>query len=256
MKRKLSIALFYVGLLGLWQLLFELKFQPTYLLPSPAMVVERLIELLGEGRLIPSLVATLQSMIMGFAISVVIGICFGLAMGTNPIINQSIKSLFLGLQTLPTAAWVPLSLIIFGLDGKGIYFVVVMSSMAAIAISTADGILNIPPLYLRAARTLGTPPHAMPFRVILPAALPHVVSGIKLGWTMGWHGVVSAELIQSTIGLGYLLHMGRELMDMSQVIGIMVLTVVFGLLLDRFLFGVIEHRIRTRWGLASHTTDH
>jgi NitT/TauT family transport system permease protein len=174
-------------------------------------------------------------------------------MGMSRIVNACLKSLFLGLQTLPTAAWVPISLLIFGLSDRGIYFVIIMSSVAAVAIATSAGILQIPPIYLRAARTLGTPAYAMPIRVILPAALPSIVTGIKLGWTLGWHGAVSAELIKSTIGLGYLLYMGRELNDASQVLGIMVLTIVFGLLLDRFLFGLLELRIRRRWGLLTTT---
>jgi len=118
-----------------------------------------------------------------------------------------------------------------------------------VELTVSDGILHIPKIYLRAAHTLGTPAWAMPLRVIFPAALPSIVTGIKLGWTLGWHGAVSAELIKSSVGLGYLLYMGRELNDASQVLAIMVLTIVFGLLLDRFLFGLIEHRIRRRWGL-------
>ncbi len=213
------------------------------------MVGERTRELWIDGYFLPSLKATLLRMLIGFALSVLIGLGFGLAMGISQIANQCLKSLFLGLQTLPSAAWVPISLLIFGLSDRGIYFVIIMSSTAAVAIATADGIANIPPLYLRAARTLGTPRWAMSWRVILPAALPGIVTGIKLGWTMGWHGAVSAELIKSSLGLGFLLHMGRELNDMSQVVGIMIATVLLGLMLDRFLFGVIEHRIRVRWGL-------
>lgn len=213
------------------------------------MVSDRLCELVTDGYFLPSLKATLLRMVIGFSLSVLIGLAFGLAMGVDRIVNQCLKSLFLGLQTLPSAAWVPISLLIFGLSDKGIYFVIIMSSNAAVAIATADGIANIPPLYLRAARTLGTPPWAMGWRVILPAALPSIVTGIKLGWTLGWHGAVSAELIKSSLGIGFLLHMGRELNDMSQVVGIMIVTILLGLLMDRFLFGLIEHRIRARWGL-------
>jgi NitT/TauT family transport system permease protein len=172
-------------------------------------------------------------------------------MGMSPVVNSSLRSLFLGLQTLPTAAWVPISLLLFGLRESGIYFVIIMSSVAAIAIATSSGVLNISPAYLRAARTLGTPWYAMPHRVIFPAALPSIVTGIKLGWTLGWHGAVSAELIKSSVGLGFLLYMGRELNDASQVIGIMLLTIAFGLALDRFIFGKIEKRIRVRWGLEA-----
>jgi NitT/TauT family transport system permease protein len=89
----------------------------------------------------------------------------------------------------------------------------------------------------------------MPVRVILPAALPAIVSGIKIGWTLGWHGGVSAELIKSSVGLGFLLYMGRELNDAAQVLGIMIVTILFGLVLDRFFFGIIERRIRIRWGM-------
>ena len=89
---------------------------------------------------------------------------------------------------------------------------------------------------------------ALSTRVALPAALPSIITGIKLGWTLGWHGVVSAELIRSSIGLGFLLHAGRELNDAAQVVAIMLAIVFIGLLLDRLLFSYIEHRIRVRWG--------
>ena len=248
-KVNLYVLGFYLALLAGWQLLFSLGHVREYLFPSPSHVARRLWELAADGMLWPSIKATLVRMALGFAIAAGIGLCIGLLMGVNRIINSCLKSLFLGLQTLPTAAWVPISLLLFGLSDRGIYFVIIMSSVAAIAIATSTGILNIPPLYLRAARTLGTPAYAMPYRVIMPAALPSIVTGIKLGWTLGWHGAVSAELIKSSVGLGYLLYMGRELNDASQVLGIMLLTIFFGLVLDRFLFGVIEKRIRIRWGL-------
>jgi NitT/TauT family transport system permease protein len=241
---------FYICLLALWQGLAMLHIAPDYIFPSPLQVLRRLVELSNTDMLLPSIRATLGRMLIGFALSMTIGLCIGLAMGTNWVINRGLKSLFLGLQTLPTAAWVPVALLIFGLSDRGIYFVIVMSSTAAMAIATSDGIQNIQPIYLRAARTLGTPPWAMYHRVIIPAALPHIVTGLKLGWTLGWHGAVSAELIKSSIGLGFLLHMGRELNDAAQVIGIMLVTILFGLLLDQCLFGLIEKKIRRRWGLG------
>jgi NitT/TauT family transport system permease protein len=250
-RHKYYVLGFYVILLTIWQALFSLRFVPDYLFPSPLQVAGRLWELGVDGLLWPSIKATLWRMVIGFSFAGGIGLLIGLLMGMNRIVNRCLRSLFLGLQTLPTAAWVPISLILFGLSDHGIYFVIIMSSVAAVAISTSDGILQIPPIFLRAARTLGTPRFAMPVRVILPAALPGIVTGIKLGWTLGWHGAVSAELIKSSVGLGFLLYMGRELNDAAQVIGIMVVTIVFGLLLDRFLFGLVDYRIRRRWGLLN-----
>jgi NitT/TauT family transport system permease protein len=240
---------FYIVLFSAWQLLYTFGAIPDYLFPSPFQVARRLKELAFDGLLWPSIKATLVRMVIGFSVAACMGLFIGLMMGTSRIVNSCLKSLFLGLQTLPTAAWVPVSLLLFGLKDTGIYFVILMSAMPAVAIATSDGILQIPPIYIRAAKTLGTSTLAMPFTVILPAALPSIVTGIKLGWTLGWHGDVSAELIKSTVGLGFLLSMGRELNDAAQVIGIMLVTILVGLLLDRFFFGLIEKRIRRRWGL-------
>jgi NitT/TauT family transport system permease protein len=249
---KIYVVGFYIFLLVAWQSLYSFGAIPDYLFPSPLQVATRFQELGVDGLLWPSVKATLIRMVVGFAGAAVIGLLIGLLMGMSRIVNNCLRSLFLGLQTLPTAAWVPVSLLLFGLKEEGIYFVILMSSMPAVAIATSDGILQIPPIYIRAAKTLGTSPWAMPLTVILPAALPSIVTGIKLGWTLGWHGAVSAELIKSSVGLGYLLNMGRELNDASQVIAIMLITILVGLLLDRFVFGLVQRRIRLRWGLEKH----
>jgi NitT/TauT family transport system permease protein len=243
---------FYLLIVVVWQALFSASVIPDYLFPSPFQVATRLWELTSDNYLWPSVKATFLRMGIGFSVSASIGLLIGLFMGMSRVANRCLRSLFLGLQTLPTAAWVPVSLLIFGLSENGIYFVIIMSSAPAVAIATSDGILHIPTIYLQAARTLGTACYAMPVRVILPAALPSIVTGLKMGWTLAWHGGVSAELIKSSIGLGYLLHMGRELNDAAQVIGIMVMTILFGLLLDRFVFGLIQRRILFRWGLAQN----
>jgi NitT/TauT family transport system permease protein len=249
---RIYVVGFYIFLLVAWQVLFSFGAIPDYLFPSPLQVARRLWELGREGLLWPSVKATLVRMVIGFAGAALIGLLIGLLMGMSRVVNNCLRSLFLGLQTLPTAAWVPVSLLLFGLKEEGIYFVILMSSTPAVAIATSDGILEIPPIYIRAAKTLGTSPWAMPLTVILPAALPSIVTGIKLGWTLGWHGAVSAELIKSSVGLGYLLYMGRELNDASQVIAIMLITILVGLLLDRFVFGLVQRRIRLRWGLEKH----
>jgi NitT/TauT family transport system permease protein len=249
LRSKVYVIGFYLLLFTIWQLIFVFHFVPDYIFPSPTAVAKRLYELATDGYLWPSVKATLLRMVIGYVIALGIGISIGLLMGISIVANRCMKSLFLGLQTLPTAAWVPISLLIFGLSDKGIFFVIIMSAGPAVAIATSDGIMQIPPIYLRAARTLGTPRYVMPFRVVFPAALPSIVIGVKLGWTLGWHGAVSAELIKSSVGLGYLLSMGRELNDAPQVVGIMIVTIVFGLLLDRFLFGLIEAQLRRRRGL-------
>ena len=247
---KYYVLAFYLLVIAAWQVLSSARIFPDYLFPSPAQVGLRLWELGADHYLWPSVEATFRRMAVGFLVAAAAGLLIGLLMGVSRVASSCLRSLFLGLQTLPTAGWVPVSLLLFGLSDHGVHFVIIMSSAPAIAIATSDGILHIPPIYLQVARTLGTPAYAMPTRVILPASLPSIITGMKLGWTLAWHGCVSAELIKSSIGLGFLLQMGRELNDSAQVIGIMVLTILFGLLLDRFVFGLIQRRVRRRWGLA------
>ncbi len=248
--RTFALIGFLLMLLAVWQGVWSLGLLPGYSLPSPAQVVTRLAELASDGTLWPSVQASVVRMILGFVLSAALGLALGLAMGLLPVADSCLRSLFLGMQTLPSVAWVPIALLLFGLGNAAIYFVIVMSSMAAMAIATADGITHIPPHYLQAARSLGTSGAALATRVAFPAALPSIVTGVKLGWTLGWHGVVSAELIKSTVGLGFLLHAGRELNDAAQVVGIMLVTVLIGLLLDRLVFATIERKVRARWGFV------
>jgi len=239
-----------LGVLAVWQLIASLGVLPAYAFAPPRAVGERLLQLARDGSLGASLAASLVRMAYGFTLAAAAGLFIGLAMGVSATVGAGLRSLFLGLQMLPSAAWVPLALLLFGLRDAAITFVIVMSATPAMAIATADGIAHIPPELLRAARTLGASRLAMGTRVVLPAALPGIVTGIKLGWTLGWHGVVSAELIRSSVGLGFLLHAGRELSDAAQVLGIMAVTVVVGLLLDRLLFAWLERWVRSRWGFA------
>lgn len=250
-RRSIPVLIFFGVLLGLWQLVAMLNWLPQYAFPAPKQVWTSLAELTGDDVLWRSMSASIQRMAIGFGLSASLGVALGLSMGVSQTLRDCLKALFLGLQTLPSAAWVPIALLLFGLNNAAVYFVVVMSSMAAIAVSTSDGISRIPPVYLRAAKCMGTSRLHMAFQVILPAALPSIITGLKLGWTLGWHGVVSAELIKSSIGLGFLLHMGRELNDAGQVVGIMLVTIGVGMLVDRLLFAWVERRIHRRWGFST-----
>jgi NitT/TauT family transport system permease protein len=124
-----------------------------------------------------------------------------------------------------------------------------MGAVLSVTLATADGVRNTPPLYLRAARTMGAQGLTLYTRVILPAALPAIISGMKLGWSFAWRSLMAGELLYVSLGLGQLLTMGRELNDMSQVIAVMLVIVAIGLLVDRALFSPVERRIRERWGL-------
>jgi NitT/TauT family transport system permease protein len=120
----------------------------------------------------------------------------------------------------------------------------------SIAQSTEDGIRNTARVYTRAGRNLGARNFRLYFEVILPSALPSIITGMKLGWSFAWRSLMAGELLYTLPGLGNLLNMGRELNDMSQVIAVILVIIVLGLISDRLVFGMLEKRVRERWGLG------
>ncbi len=194
---------------------------------------------------------SIQRIVIGYSISLVFGIVLGLLVGRFKILNETLGSLMLGLQVLPSICWLPLAILWFGLSEQAIQFVVVMGAFLSIAIATDSGIRNIPPIYLRAAKTMGVKGMGLYTRVIFPAALPSIATGMKLGWSFAWRSLMAGELIFVSVGLGHLLQMGRELNDMAQVMAVMMMIVAIGLIFDRLIFAQLEKRLRRQWGVAA-----
>jgi sulfonate transport system permease protein len=248
---KLSrIGLFYVGLVLVWYLVAEAGIWEDYQVPPPADVWESLERNWGNGRLVDAMQTSMERLLIGFALSFVIGVTIGAAMGTVKYIDETVGSLVLGLQSLPSVTWLPLALLWFGLSERAIIFVVLMGSLFAIAISARDGVRNIPPLLKRAGLTFGANRVQMMRFVILPGMLPSMVQGLKLGWSFAWRSLMAAELLYVSGGLGFLLQLGRELNNISQVIAVMIVIVAIGVAVDRIVFGRLERWVQERWGLA------
>jgi NitT/TauT family transport system permease protein len=191
-------------------------------------------------------------MAIGYSLSIVVGLTVGVAMGSLRWLDETLGSLVLGLQSLPSVTWFPLALIWFGLNEKAIIFVVLMGSVNSIAISTRAGIQNIPPLLNRASRMFGGRWWQAVVFVTLPGVLPSMIQGLKLGWSFAWRSLLAAELLYSSASLGYLLQTGRDLNNMGMMIGIMLVIVAIGLVFDRLVFGRLEAWVNERWGLVTH----
>lgn len=244
------IAGFYLGLLAAWQLLYELEIWSPFLFPAPAEVWDALWANVQSGLLFESLEATMRRLAIGFALAFVIGMVMGIACGTIRWIDETLGSLVLGMQSLPSITWLPLAILWFGLSERAIIFVVLMGSVFAIAISARDGVRNIPPLQRRAARVFGASRWQTVRYVTLPGMLPSMAQGLKLGWSFSWRSLMAGELLFVSGGLGFLLQLGRDLNDMALVIAIMGVIVAVGLAFDRVVFGPMESWVRHRWGLA------
>jgi NitT/TauT family transport system permease protein len=240
---------FWIFLSAAWEGLCLLKLWPPYVFPSPIDVAGSIWDGISDGTFVRAIFASLQRVFVGYGISVAIGIPLGMTIGRSHIARDTIGSLVLGFQALPSVCWLPLSLLWFGLSDKSIIFVVIMGALMAITISVADGVRNIPPLYIRAGKTLGAKGLFLSTSVLLPASLPAIVSGLKLGWTFAWRSLMAGELLYVTVGLGQLLSAGRELNDMARVIAVMLIIIALGLAVDKLFFGPVQTMIRERWGV-------
>ena len=251
MRFKVARAvLFYIALIGLWQLIFEAGIWSPYLFPSPASVWHAFERVLDNGLLFDSILATLRRMAIGFGIAFVIGMTLGVTMAMVRWVDETLGTIVLGLLSLPSITWLPMAVLWFGLSEKAIIFVVLMGSIFAIAISARDGVRNIPPIQRRTAEVFGASRWQTYRYVVLPGMLPSMVQGLKLGWSFSWRSLMAGELLFVSLGLGRLLETGRDLNQMDLVIAIMMVIVVIGLGVNRILFGPVESWVRERWGLA------
>ncbi|HEX9156124.1 MAG TPA: ABC transporter permease [Nitrospira sp.] len=251
--RWLAASLFFIALVALWHFAVQVHIWSPLLLPSPLNVFDYLQGAAQDGTLWEATLVTLRRLLIGYGLGIVVGIPIGLLTASSRWSQDTIGVLALGLQTLPSVCWVPLALLWFGQTESAMLFVVVMGTVWSLIIATDSGVRTIPPIYTRAARSMGSTGLHMWTHVILPAALPFLLSGMKQGWAFAWRSLMAAEIfvtILTGFGLGHLLHYGRELNAMDQVIGVMLVIVIIGLAVDKTLFAPIERFLHRRWGTA------
>jgi NitT/TauT family transport system permease protein len=250
--------LIWAALLASWEAAFRTIGWKGYQFPAPSTIGQAFIEMLSFNRaqggrpLIEAIGVSMVRLGVGFAISIALGGIIGLLMWRFKTLDEFFGPLFLGLQTLPSVCWVPLSILLLGLNEQGVLFVVVMGSFFAIAIALRDGLRTIPPIYQRAGAMLGTTGWKMYRYVLLPASLPALAGSLRQGFSFAWRSLMGAELILAVRyhGLGFLLQTGRDFADIAQVVAVMIVMVVIGMLADRLVFEVLEQRVSKRFGLV------
>jgi NitT/TauT family transport system permease protein len=239
---------FYVLVIMIWEVASRVGIWPRFLFPAPSEVLQTLLQGFADRTFIFGILASLRRILLGYTISLVAGVLLGLGISRNKFIAETIGSLILGLQTLPSICWLPLALLWFGLNESAIVFVVVMGALLSITTATESGIKNAPPLLIKAGQNMGARGPRLLFEVIVPAALPSIITGMKQGWSFAWRSLMAGELLYGSVGLGNLLTVGRELNDMSQVLAVMLIIIVIGLCADYLVFTRLERGMRRRWG--------
>jgi NitT/TauT family transport system permease protein len=252
----LSQVVVWAALLGAWECAFRIVGWKPWVFPAPSHVLASLADLAGARShfaLPAALLVSSVRLATGFALSTVFGLAGGVALWRWRWLDRTFGGFFLGLQTLPSVCWVPLSVLLFGLNETGILFVLVMGSAFAMAIGFRDGLRTIPPVYEKAGLMMGARGVQLYWRVLLPASMPGLVTSLRQGFSFAWRSLMGAELIFMVKGqgVGYLLHQGREFSDIAQVIATMIVMISFGMVLDRTAFAPLERRVHSRFGLAT-----
>ncbi|MEQ8196964.1 MAG: ABC transporter permease [Clostridiaceae bacterium] len=250
----LKKVLFYILLIVIWELVYKvgvegLHLWKAYTFPSPVDVVKSIWNLIKDNTLGIAVAVSLKRLIQGYVVSLIIGLALGLIIVRYKYLDENFSALILGLQTLPSICWLPFAILWFGLNEESIIFVIAVGSIFAIAMATEAGIKNVNPLYVKAAKTMGARGFKLYWNVVIPAALPSIVAGMKQGWSFAWRGLMAGEMLSATKGLGQVLMVGRDLADISQVMAVMVIIIILGLTFDKLIFGKLEENIRYKCGL-------
>ncbi|MEF9953048.1 MAG: ABC transporter permease [Clostridium sp.] len=238
----------------IWELIYRggvqwLELWEEYMFPSPISVFSSLIYLIEDGSLLVGVISSVQRLLAGYLLSILVGGLIGVLIIRFKYLEDNLKPILLGLQSLPSICYIPFAILWFGLTESTILFVIIIGSSFSIATSVVASIRNVSPLYIKAAKTMGAKGITLYKEVILPASLPTIISGLKLGWSFAWRALMAGEMLVATKGLGQILMMGRDLSDISQVMAIMIVIIILGLIFENLLFTKIENRVREKWGL-------
>jgi NitT/TauT family transport system permease protein len=239
--------------IGLWQLVVLTGWKPRYVLPGPTDVLPRLTEELTKANTWTAVGNTARRAVVGLGLAIVIGTVIGLGVTRSKVLRSAVGSLITGLQTMPSIAWFPLALTLFKRSEGAIFFVCVLGAAPAIANGIISGVDHIPPLWLRAGRVMGARGFDKYRHVIVPAALPSFVSGLKQGWAFLWRSLMAGELlviIANKPSIGSRLQFEYEFSDYEGMLAWMLIILIIGILVDAMAFGRLERTLRERRGLV------
>ncbi len=244
-------ATFFALLLVGWELFSRYGPFPDYLMPGPVAVGRAIVSGLRSGLFVRGAASSLLRLLAGYGIALVGGVVLGTLLVRYKVLRETVGALIVGLQALPSVCWLPLAILWFGLNERAIIFVVVMGSLFSIVLGVQDGIGNTSPVFVKAARNLGATGVRLYTEVVLPAAFPTILAGLKQGWAFAWRSLMAAELLYFSLSLGNLLQTGRDLNDAAAVMAVMTLIVLIGVTFNQLLFAPLERRVAERWGFGT-----
>jgi len=243
--------IFFSVIIAFWEIGSRLELWLPTILPSPSMVLDALITGFEDKTLIYDLVASFKRLAIGLALSLIIGSALGVLLAKSKSADETLGTVILALQSVPSIIWLPLAIMWFGMNETSVIFVVVLGGTFVMTLNMRAGMKNVNPLFVKAAQTMGATGLDLFVRVAFPASIPHVVTGARLAWAFAWRALMAGELLSTGPGLGYTLRYASDFGNMSLVIGVMIIIGVIGYIVDQLIFQRVEKNVIERWGLES-----
>jgi NitT/TauT family transport system permease protein len=235
-----------------WQIVVWTGWKPSYVLPGPGTALAELGREAAHGDFWDAVARTMRRAVLGYALSVVAGTVVGLAVARVRLLRTAVGSFITALQTMPSIVWFPLAILLFQLTESAIMFVVILGAAPSIANGVISGVDYVPPLFTRVGRTMGARGVSLYRYVIVPAAWPSVLAGLKQGWAFAWRSLMAGELLVIIPGhpsLGSIMENDRQFNDTTGLLASMIAIFVIGVLIDA-MFNAVDQRLRVRRGLA------
>jgi NitT/TauT family transport system permease protein len=225
----------------------------TSSIPGPAEVWTALRDGITDGAFVEATAKTLIRLAFSFAAALVIGTTLGLLLSGFELVRRSVRPIVVALQITPFVAWVPLAVIWFGVTERAVVFVAVAGAFPAVALATLQAIRQVPPLYVRAGRTLGATGWDLQRSVVFPAALPGYMAGVQQAWGFTWKALMAGELIVQASGANGLGHLLDRSDGVASILAVVAVIAVIGVAVEYLIVGAIDRRIRSRRGLLVST---
>ncbi|TVT26953.1 ABC transporter permease [Salinicoccus cyprini] len=251
--------LFVTVIIAIWEVISKLQLFPTFMFPpliipndpGGVTVMKTLVDGIISGQILEATGITLGRLLIGFFIAVVLGLTFGFLIARYKWVDDTLGFFVTALQSIPSIVWFPLAIVWFGLGNVAILFIVAIGATWTMTVNSSAGFKNVPSIYIDAARTLGASgPHLLR-TVIIPASVPHIISGLRVAWAFAWRAIMAGELLGASGGLGYLLDLGRSIQAMDLVLSIMIVIGIIGTIIDSQVFLRMERSVARRWGLRT-----
>jgi sulfonate transport system permease protein len=234
-----------VVLLAVWSVTAQLGWLPPQILPKPSEVASALCDLASSGDLVRNTGISLLRVIEGFAAGAVLGLLLGIAMGLSEAVEDYVKPIFTAFAQVPTLGWIPLLMLMVGIGEPLKVLVIAKAAFVPVTLNTYAGIRAVPGLYREVGTMFRFSRWQVLTKIVLPASVPPIFTGLRYGLTHAWNALVAVELLASAEGLGYLLVWGRQMFWLDTMMGAMLIIGIVGFALDRVM-AVLEARL-LRW---------